>query len=185
MTTARTSPEFIMTHSADSDDWKRLLGGWRDLSEDTHRLVTGLRALPASCPCGTGHAHLAGRCSCCRRDGATRPCLDCLVLMHTVEWKLDAVMDDALRFLEPATETIVGHVGAGMDTSLIRLRNELLQFATAFRAIEASVDVCRAECRLNHLTALKDLGEQLLARVDRVDALVDETALRSTASHPV
>lgn len=158
------------------DDWTRLLGGWRDIADDTERLVRGLRALPADCACGDGQAHLRGTCPCCGGGGVPRePCEDCFRLVRTIGWKLDAVVDDALRYLDPVSEALTRHVGKPAHTEATRLRRELLALVHLFRAVEASAAEFRAGCRSRHLADLKALAEQVDRRVEDIDRLVDPT----------
>lgn len=159
-----------------SDDWTRLLGGWRDIADDTRRLVTGLRALPDGCQCGDGPAHLAGRCVCCQEDAASRQeCIDCAMLVHAVQWKLDAVVDDALRFLDPADRLMTSHVGEAAHAAVGRLRDALLNFVRVFRAIQGAAGQFRSGCHSHHLTQMKTLGEDLGASALHIDALIDGT----------
>jgi len=158
------------------DDWKRLLGGWRDIADDTDRLVRALRAVPDSCGCGDGQAHLRGMCSCCGGDAAARaPCDDCFRLVRTIGWKLDVVVDDALRYLDPVAEVLTTHVGSSAFAESRRLRHELLRFVGAFRAVEAAAGRFRQECRASQLTQLKALGEGLDKCIQDLDVLVDPT----------
>lgn len=165
-----------LTAFVSGDDWKRLLGGWRDISDDTRRLVSGLRALPDGCQCGDGQAHLAGRCPCCQENAASRPqCVDCAVLMHTVQWKLDAVVDDALRFLDPADQVMTSHVGDAAHAAVGQLRDELLDFVRVFEAVRGASGEFRVGCHSHHLTQLKELGEELGASARHLDTLLDGT----------
>jgi len=157
------------------DDWTRLLGGWRDIADDTERLVRGLRALPSDCACGDGQAHLRGACPCCRGDRTAEPCEDCFRLVRTIGWKLDAVVDDALRYLDPVSEVLTRHVGTPADAEARQLRRELLALAHLFRSVEASAVEFRAGCRSSHLAELKALTEQVDRRVEDIDRLVDPT----------
>ncbi len=156
------------------DDWRRLLGGWRDIADDTRRLVKGLRALPDGCQCGDGHAHLAGRCPCCEANATPdERCIDCAVLVRTVQWQLDVVVDDALRFLDPAEGLVAQHVGDAVHAAVGQLRDELIGFVGVFRAIQSAAGQFRSGCRSDHLTRLKELGEVLGARASGIDALID------------
>jgi hypothetical protein len=77
----------------------RLLGGWRYVADDVRRHERGLRALPETCACGQGSAHLAGACPCCRarahalEDG----CTDCEAVLASLHEKVAALVDATLR----------------------------------------------------------------------------------------
>lgn len=156
-----------------SDDRMRLLGGWRDIAEDTARLVEALRVLPAHCTCGDGTAHLQGRCACCRQDESqSSGCRDCAVLVRSLEWKLDAVVDDFLRFLDAAIESIRSHVGPQVEEPAMNLRHALVRFVGSFRTVASKAGEFRRGCRSEHLTSLKQQGEDLLSCAHAVDHLL-------------
>ncbi|MEZ5418624.1 MAG: hypothetical protein R2708_14965 [Vicinamibacterales bacterium] len=97
------------------------------------------------------------------------------MLVHTVQWKLDAVVDDALRFLDPADRVMTSHVGDAAHAAADHLRDKLLKFVHVFQAVQGASGEFRVGCHSRHLTQLKELGEELGASARDLDTLLDGT----------
>lgn len=163
-----------------SEDWRRLRSGWSAVSGDAQRLVIGLRCLQAAGACGTGHAHLAGRCGCARASQPGPPPPDCVRLLHILRWTLDTVMDDALHLLDVAARYRTS--GRRTPAAEAQLREALLGVAQVVSAIEATVFGLRVRCRPELLRVLKDRGEVLLISVNRVMDHLGQAALEEVES---
>lgn len=149
-----------------------LLGGWSDIVDAARRLQRALTAVPDACGCGSGAAHLAGRCTCCRSgerslDGG---CTECEALLASLRDKIDALVDATLRFL-PFVEITASRDGRAA-ASLPKLRRQILQIDATFLKLETAAGDFRTGCTAAHLSAVKGLAAELVLIAETADALL-------------
>lgn len=149
-----------------------LLGGWRDVADGVRQLERGLRALPDTCSCSDGSAHLASACSCCRAHAHALDdgCTDCAAVLASLHDKVDALVDATLRYL-PALDVIVS--GRSIEPArLADLRLQIFHVVRTFQKLATSADEFRQGCSTSHLGVLKTLASELAAEARKVDSVL-------------
>ena len=138
-----------------------LLGGWRHVAEDVRQLDISLKALPDTCTCHDGAAHLIGTCPCCLsgQRALDSGCSNCESLLALLREEMDDLTDATLRFL-PFVE---------VNTSGHELRRKIMQVAAVFQRLETAADEFRRGCPSSHVAVLKALAAELVVSVREVD----------------
>jgi len=151
-----------------------LLGGWRDVAEDVRKLALGLDALPETCTCGQGSAHLAGACPCCRH-GERRldsGCTDCESLLASLRDEIDELCDASRRFL-PFVEAMTEPDGnAAQHAGVHELRRQIQYVDATFQRLSTAADEFRRGCSSSHLITLRTLAAELAAATRHLDSLL-------------
>ena len=156
-----------------------LLGGWRDVADDVRQLERGLRAVPETCTCGDGSAHLSGACPCCRAHARALDdgCTDCEAVLASLHGKVDALVDATLRYL-PALDIIVSGRDGIEPAHLADLRWQIFHIARTFQKLATAAGEFRQGCSTSHLGVLKTLASELAADARKVDSMLDPTSTR-------
>lgn len=161
-----------------------LLGGWRDVADDVRQLERGLRALPETCACGHGSAHLAGACPCCRAHAHALDdgCTDCEAVLASLHDKVGALVDATLRYL-PALDVIVSGRDGIEPARLADLRWQIVHIARTFQKLATAAGEFRQDCSTSHLGVLRTLASELAAEAREVDSMLDPTSTRHGRTH--
>ena len=157
-----------------------LLGGWRLVAEDVRKLAVGLEALPDTCSCGHGSAHLAGLCACCR-DGERRldsGCMDCASLLASLRDEIDELVDASLRFLPFVDSMTTAHGNGSQQAAVRQVRGQIRHVASAFTKLSTAADEFSSGCPGSHTNTLKALTGELEAATRHLDSLLTPVAER-------
>ena len=129
----------------------RLLGGWRDIVEDTRRLGAMAQALPDSCDCQAG----GGRCACCAVLSRAFPdqCRTCTAHARALSPRIATVLDDTLRYL-PAVVSVVPQQTM-LQRSLRDVARAVIQLLRAVDTMQSATGEFRHGCRTEHIVALQ------------------------------
>ncbi len=165
---------------------RRLLLGWRDILDDIRHLCRSLQALPDSCACGDGRAHLSGSCVCCQtehKEGVTA-CEDCDSLLVKLRPEMDALTVDTWRFFPVVTDLLkprqqeTRQAAGALERHIASVTRQAAADAVerhiaavirGFEHLVVATDEFRAGCRASHLRTLKGAASDLLAEVERLD----------------
>ena len=147
-------------------DERRLMGGWRDVVEDVQHFAAALKAIPDGCHCNDGPAHLSATCGCCHTvEGQRTACIDCAVLLHTASWRLDALIEDSLRYM-PAVGDVLAHVWPADGQERVRdVQRRIAKVASAMTAVEGALGTFAGACALDNLATLRAKTAELLSEV--------------------
>ena len=100
-----------------------LMGGWRDIVDEAHRLTRTFEALP---DCAARLAATSAECHSDRPHGQCRPaCESCQRLFEEVCESVDTLSDAAHRFMPVATSVVVMALGAGLRESLADVQSAI------------------------------------------------------------
>lgn len=156
-----------------------LLGGWRDVADGVRQLERGLRALPDTCTCGHGSAHLASACPCCRAHAHAldNGCTDCEAVLASLHDKVDALVDATLRYL-PALDIIVSGRDGIEPARLADLRCQIFHVVRTFQKLATAASKFREGCSTSQLGVLKALATELAAEARKVDRMLDPASTR-------
>ena len=140
-----------------------LLGGWRDIVEDTRRLRTMTEALPDSCDCQPG----GGRCACCAVLSHAFPdqCRACTAHARARSPRIATVLNDTLRYL-PAVQSIVPQQTVLLQRSLRDVARAMIQLLRAVDTMQSARGEFRHGCRTEHLVGLKRQVGRLVDAVE-------------------
>ena len=158
-----------------------LLGGWRHVADDARKLALGLEALPETCTCGQGSAHLAGACPCCR-DGERRldsGCTDCESLLASLRDEIDELFDASLRFLPFVEAMTTPDRNAAQHVGVHEVQDQIRRVASAFTKLSTAADEYRSGCPGSHTNTLKVLAGELEAATRHLDSLLTPIAERA------
>ena len=141
----------------------RLLGGWRDIVEDTRRLGAMAEALPDSCDCRVG----GSRCACCAALAHAFPdqCRTCTSHARALSPRIALVLDDTLRYL-PAVESVVPQQTAPLQRSLRDVARAMIQLLRGADAMQSATGDFKHGCRTEHIVGLKRLVRRLVDAVE-------------------
>jgi hypothetical protein len=150
---------------------QRLLDGWRDVSSRLRKLAQSL-GHAQSCACGVEDTDLPGRCRCGVSAETEHECLQCAVLLHTIAWRIDELLDGAPPF-RPAGRDILSEFGAiesaaRMDT----LRGLMESLARTFAQIDTLTRESSRECSAARLPVIRRLADDLLVRCSALDEVL-------------
>ena len=144
---------------------RRLLGGWRDVAEDVQRLGAALQDIPDGCGCGTGPAHLKGTCSCCQGGNGREECVDCEVLVHSLAWRVDRLVEDTTRYM-PAVRLLLSRVWqADGDACVHDVRQRIAKVSESMARLESAAHGFAEGCSLDRLQELRSYATELEAHV--------------------
>jgi hypothetical protein len=144
----------------------RVLGGWVCLVDDTRRLARLIAALPDQCECGEGGLP----CACCA-NAATRfseGCPTCAARLAALTPRLDEVVDDTLRYLPAASETVGRFNGPRTHVEEVRVRGADLE--RVMNLVRMSTDGFCHGCDRSDIALVKRTMEALRVCVERTHA---------------
>jgi hypothetical protein len=166
----------------------QVLNGWRDVLDDLRDLGESLKAVPDSCACGDGRAHLDGSCPCCRHEREQKglpPCENCETLLAALKPRVEKLTVDTWLFFPSVLEFLdlrerqaakaadsahARHVAAvAREEATATVERHIAAVTRTFERLVAAVDEFRAGCRASHLQVLKTAANDLLAVVERLD----------------
>ena len=148
----------------------RLLGGWRDILEDTEKLAAAMERLPEHCPCGTGDAHLGGRCACCIGEIPVRGCVDCDALLRHIADRIEALRADDLHFVSALRDFT--HRRPDQVQMLQRLDDvsrRTSQLVQTVERVQVAAADFRQGCRADQLARLKERVRELRDEARQLD----------------
>lgn len=151
-----------------------LLGGWRHVADDVRKLAAGLEALPDTCTCRHGSAHLAGTCPCCRENEhrLDSGCTDCESLLAWLGDEIDELTDASLRFLPFVNAmTTVGR-NAAQHVHVCDVQRQIMHVTRTFRRLSTAADEFRTGCSSSHVITLRALAGELAAATRHLDSLL-------------
>ena len=151
---------------------QRLLDGWRAVSSDLRKLAQSLGHPPQRCACRDEATDLLGACGCGVSAEPERECLQCAVLLHTVAWRIDELLDEAPRFLpvDPDVSTQFGAIDSTARMDAVRSRIDAL--ARTFAEIETLTGEFSQHCSAAHLPVIRRLANDLLVRCSALDEVL-------------
>lgn len=151
---------------------QRLLDRWRAVSSDLRKLAQSLGHAPRSCACRGEATDLLGACGCGVSAEPERQCLECAVLLHTVAWRIDVLLDEALRFLpvEPDVSIQFGAIESTARMGAVRSRIDAL--ARTFADIDTLAGEFSQHCSAAHLPVIRRLANDLLVRCSALDEVL-------------
>ena len=157
-----------------ADGRHRLLGGWRDIVDDIRMLEHACREASTACECGDGPARPGGTCVCCRPSReSTTDCVDCLVRVHTVSWRVDQLVNDALHFFPIVVHLVRRQLPENQWSHADEVRRRIVAVMTLMRRLESASGEFSRGCRTSHLGVLKDPARELLAAAQVLDDLIE------------
>lgn len=138
----------------------RIMGGWRDIVEDTRRLNAIAQALPDGCECRPG-----ATCDCCVQ--LERPfsgqCRTCAVKIQQLSERLKQVLDDTLRYLPPIKERAEL---LDIQQHLQHVVSTLLRLLRVLRQLESATGEFAHGCAAAHVQPVKAAAAELAAAVE-------------------
>ena len=167
----------------------QILNAWGAILDDIRHLCDSLKALPDTCPCGDGRAHLSGVCVCChtgREEKGRLRCEDCDSLLARLQPAINQLTVDTWEFFPSALEFLdlrgqqSGRVALGpsrerhikmvaREEAVSAVERQIAAIVQTFDRLVAAVDEFRIGCRATHLHSLKAVADDLLAEVERFD----------------
>lgn len=152
---------------------RRLLGGWRDVAEDVQRFAAALQGTPNGCGCGDGKAHLAGSCPCCQaNDSSHEECVDCAALLHSLSWRVDALIEDTSRYM-PAFGEVLAHIWPDDGEARVHdVQQRVARVAHAMTQLESAAHQFAGGCELERLDTLRSDAAELVAHVGELGDLL-------------
>ena len=150
---------------------QRLLGGWLDILDDIRHLCGSLMALPESCTCGNGPAHLSGSCACCHATHSERlpDCDDCDILLARLRPHIDTLTVDTTRFFPAFKDVIHADCPEPAVEEAGAIGQHVAAVARTFQQLIFATDDFRVGCRASHLGTLKERAAALLGEVTDLD----------------
>lgn len=144
----------------------RVMGGWVCLVEDMRRLSQLIAALPDRCECGTGGAP----CACCAHAAMrfSEGCPSCAARLAELTPRLEAVVDETLRYLPAAAETVGHFQGPREHVEEVRARGADL--IRVMDLVRASTDGFCHGCDRSEIASVKHATAALRFCVERTHA---------------
>jgi hypothetical protein len=151
---------------------QRLLDAWREVSSDLRKLAQSLGHASGSCACRGGTTDVLGACACGRSAEPERECLECAVLLHTVAWRIDELLDEAPRVLpaETAASIQCGAIEWTARTDAVRSRIDAL--VRTFAEIGTVTEEFSEHWGAAHLPVIRRLTNDLLIRCSALDEVL-------------
>jgi hypothetical protein len=143
----------------------RLLGGWKDVSDDIRKLVKALDGTPDDCACGDVAGHLAATCPCCCDDAGRTTCESCGTIIRSLNERFELLLEDRLRFL-PAVREMVEPDASRRLGDLSRAIDALVR---TFDRLQVATDEFAEGCSTSHLRVLRALAHELSADAKKVE----------------
>lgn len=147
---------------------QRLLDGWRNVSSHLRKLAQSL-GHAQSCACGDGGND---SCRCGVSVETQHECLQCAVLLHTVAWRIDELLDEAQRFPPTARDVLsqFGEAESTTRTGAVRCCVEAL--ARTFEQIETLTREFSQGCSDACLPVIRRFADELLVRCSALDEVL-------------
>ena len=144
----------------------RVMGGWVCLVEDTRRLSKLIAALPDQCECSANST----ACACCVDAGLrfSEQCPTCAARLAELTPGLDEVVDDTLRYLAAASETVGRFNGPRAHVEDVRARGADL--GRVMDGVRASTDGFCHGCDRSEIASVKVAATALRVCVERTHA---------------
>ncbi len=151
---------------------QRLLDAWREVSSDLRKLAQSLGHASRSCACRGGTTDVLGACGCSVSAEPERECLACAVLLHTVAWRIDELLDEAPRVLtaEPNASIRCGTIEWTARTGAVCSRIDAL--VRTFAEIGKVSEEFSQHCGAAHLPVIRRLTNDLLVRCSELDEVL-------------
>ena len=147
----------------------RLMGGWRDIVEDTRLLRKIAEDLPDTCDCQPG----GGRCRCCTTLSHPFPeqCRTCTAHARALSPRVATVLDDTLRYL-PAVQSVVPRDTVALQRSLGEVARAMIQLLQVVDTMQSATGKFRHGCRPEHIIGLKRQVGRLADAVESAHRLL-------------
>ena len=144
-----------------------LMGGWRDIVEDTRRLAALVGGLPEACDCTVGGL----RCECGATHERAFPdhCRTCAAHARHLSAHLVHVLDDTLRYF-PARQSIAHGASGELQPALRDVALGMIRLLRSMDALQAATGEFRHGCRTEHLAAVKRVTRRLVEAVEAAHA---------------
>ena len=150
---------------------RRLLGGWRDVTDDIKALCRNLAGLSDTCQCGSGEHHLSGTCPCCHNVATewVPDCADCNTQLAKLRPAIDLLMIDTRRFFPVVKEVLAHHTPPRVAADALVIERHISDVVRTFDALVVAADQFRTDCRSSHLKTLKELALALSREADALN----------------
>jgi hypothetical protein len=147
---------------------RQLLDGWRDASSNLRKLAQSL-GQAQSCACGDG---ANGGCRCGVSVETQHECLQCAVLLHTVAWRIDELLDEAQRFA-PIGRDVLSQFGETESTTRTDAVGRCVEaLARTFEQIETLMREFSQGCSAACLPVIRRFADDLLVRCSALDEVL-------------
>ena len=146
----------------------QLLDGWRDVASNLWKLAQSLGRVQ-SCACG--HRANVG-CGCGVSVETQHECLQCAVLLHTVAWRIDELLDEALRF-PPTRWDVLRQCGETESTTrAAAVRRCIEALGRTFEQIETLTREFSQGCSAACLPVIRRFADDLLLLCSALDEVL-------------
>ena len=150
---------------------QRLLGGWRDVTDDIKALCRSLAKLPDGCHCGNGEGHLSGTCPCCGNKATVRVpnCEDCETQLAHLRSTIDLLGVDTFRFFPVVKDLLARDTSPEIAAGSRTIEIHITELIRTFELLVVAADRFRTDCRSSHLKTLKALALSLSQECDALN----------------
>jgi hypothetical protein len=147
---------------------RQLLDGWRDASSHLRKLAQSLDHAQ-SCACGDG-GNDGRRCGVSMET--QRECVQCAVLLHTVAWRIDELLDEVQRFPSTTRDVLSQSGEAESTTPTDAVRRCVEALARTFEQIETLTREFSQGCSAACLPVIRRFADDLLVRCSALDEVL-------------
>lgn len=147
---------------------RQLLDGWRDASSHLRKLAQSL-GHAQSCACGDGGND---SCRCGVSTETQHECVQCAVLLHTVAWRIDELLDEVQRFPSTARNVVSQPAEAESTTRMGAVQSCVEALARTFEQIETLTQEFSRGCSAACLPAIRRFSDDLLVRCSALDEVL-------------
>lgn len=144
-----------------------MMGGWRNIVQDTRHLADVVMRLPDHCDCRSD----GGRCDCCLLLERPFPeqCRTCAEHIADVSERLTLVLDDTLRYMAP-TDEIASARRRSIHDLLRDVAIATIRQLRTLDELKSATGDFRHGCRTAHVHRIKHACERLTNAVERAHA---------------
>jgi hypothetical protein len=147
---------------------RQLLDGWRDASSNLRKLAQSL-GHAQSCACGDGGND---SCRCGVSVETQHECVQCAVLLHTVAWRIDELLDEVQRF-QLTTRDVLSQSGEAESTTRMgAVQCGVEALARTFEQIETLTREFNQGCSAACLPVIRRFADDLLVRCSALDEVL-------------
>jgi hypothetical protein len=144
---------------------RQLLDGWRDVSSHLRKLAQALGDAQ-SCVCDDG-SNDSCRCGVCIET--QHECVQCAVLLHTVAWRIDELLDEVQRFPSTTRDVLSQSGEAESTTRMGAVQCCVEALARTFEQIETLTQEFSQGCSAACLPVIRRFADDLLIRCSALD----------------
>lgn len=151
----------------------KLLDQWREIYEEAVQFSEALERLPDGCECGSGAAHLEGRCACCdssHASGSHEEAETCTELLARLRADFAMLCEDFHGMAASAEKGVPGVKCVELRRGVYLAASDLGKILMALEHIGEAVIGFRRTCTVSEMHRVKRHTAVFRGHCDRINA---------------